>query len=121
MFEDGAAIFYEVCEYREVTGTYTDHKRDETYCETGPRCGEKRYIRCNVQKIKVEDDWISVQEYWDEDAELSQEKVAMLEDVEFEIYDSDNLTFHEIDPPHHVDVSDESEQYRAVYKSGEVL
>lgn len=38
VLEDMAAIFHEQCRWAEVVDSYTDHRRDETYYETGAEC-----------------------------------------------------------------------------------
>jgi len=51
VFEDGAAIFIEVCRW-QPTKTHTDHARDEIYHEPiGPKCGEERRTRMDASYI----------------------------------------------------------------------
>lgn len=119
IFEDKRAFFHEVCEYAPVLDTYTDTKRDEVYHETGPQCSEERFSECNPQKIKIADVWVSVQDYWDEDVELSEPKVKLLESATWAVEqsDPDRLSYHDIEPAKKVEVTDESGTYRVVYSS----
>jgi hypothetical protein len=52
IYEDGAFFIYEQCEYEEITGSYTDHQRDETYYETGYECERERSHRFDLMKIE---------------------------------------------------------------------
>lgn len=72
IFEDGAAIFAEVCRW-QPTKAHTDYARDEIYSEPmGPECGEERYIRFDAAYIveqgrtptlyHIPDDWSDVDE-----------------------------------------------------------
>jgi hypothetical protein len=51
LFEDGAAIFFFECEYTEITGSVTDHERDETYYSEGYSCDETKTIRFDLKKM----------------------------------------------------------------------
>jgi hypothetical protein len=52
LFEDGAAIFFLECEYTEITGSVTDHERDETYYSEGYSCDKTKTIRFNLKEIR---------------------------------------------------------------------
>ena len=56
ILEDMAAIFTEVCDWVEITGSYTDDARDETYYETGAECDATRRYRFELAYIKFIDD-----------------------------------------------------------------
>ena len=42
VLEDMATLFCEECRWAEVVNTYTDHRRDEIYYETGAECEATR-------------------------------------------------------------------------------
>lgn len=54
VLEDMAAIFHEECRFAEVVDTYTDHRRDETYYETGAECDAERYYRFELAYVKTD-------------------------------------------------------------------
>lgn len=54
VLEDIAAIFHEKCRFAEVVDTYTDHKRDETYYETGEECEAERRYRFELTYVITE-------------------------------------------------------------------
>lgn len=51
VLEDLAAIFYEQCRFAEVVDSYTDHRRDETYHETGAECEAERHYRFELAYV----------------------------------------------------------------------
>ena len=51
VLEDMAAIFHEECRFAEVVDTYTDHRRDETYYETGAECQAERHYRFELAYV----------------------------------------------------------------------
>ena len=51
VLEDMAAIFHEQCRWAEVVDTYTDHRRDETYYETGAECEAERHYRFELAYV----------------------------------------------------------------------
>ena len=51
VLEDMAAIFHEQCRWVEVVDTYTDHRRDETYVETGRECEAERHYRLELAYV----------------------------------------------------------------------
>jgi len=53
ILEDMAAIFTEYCDWVEITGSYTDDARDETYYETGAECDASRSYRFELAYVKV--------------------------------------------------------------------
>jgi len=51
VLEDMAAIFHEQCRWAEVVDSYTDHRRDETYYETGAECEAERNYRFELAYV----------------------------------------------------------------------
>jgi hypothetical protein len=51
VLEDMAAIFHEQCRWVEVVDSYTDHRRDETYYETGAECEAERDYRFELAYV----------------------------------------------------------------------
>jgi len=51
VLEDMAAIFHEQCCWAEVVDSYTDHRRDETYYETGAECEAERHYRFELAYV----------------------------------------------------------------------
>jgi len=51
VLEDMAAIFHEQCRFAEVVDSYTDHRRDETYYETGAECEAERHYRFELAYV----------------------------------------------------------------------
>jgi hypothetical protein len=51
VLEDMAAIFHEQCRFAEVVDSYTDHRRDETYYETGTECEAERHYRFELAYV----------------------------------------------------------------------
>jgi len=45
VFEDGAAIFFEYCDWVEVTGSTTSERHDETFYSYGAECDAQRSYR----------------------------------------------------------------------------
>lgn len=55
VFEDAAAIFFEECDWVEITGATTSEKYDETFYSTGAECDATRSYRMEevwVEKIR---------------------------------------------------------------------
>jgi len=50
-----AAIFHEECHWAEVVNSYTDHRRDETYNETGAECEAERHYRFELSYVELPD------------------------------------------------------------------
>ncbi|WP_254273281.1 hypothetical protein [Haloarcula marina] len=53
VLEDMAAIFHEQCHWAEVVNSYTDHRRDETYYETGAECEAERHYRFELTYVEL--------------------------------------------------------------------
>lgn len=53
VLEDMAAIFHEECRWAEVVNMYTDHRRDETYYETGGECEATRWHRFELAYVEL--------------------------------------------------------------------
>jgi hypothetical protein len=51
VLEDMAAIFHEQCRWAGVVDSYTDHRRDETYYETGAECEAERHYRFELAYV----------------------------------------------------------------------
>jgi len=51
VLEDCAAILREECRFAEVVDSYTDHRRDETYYETGAECEAERHYRFELAYV----------------------------------------------------------------------
>lgn len=51
ILEDMAAIFHEQCRWAEIVDSYTDHRRDETYYETGAECEAERHYRFELAYV----------------------------------------------------------------------
>lgn len=124
VFEDGAAIIHQQCEWVEVTGSQTHDERDETYYEYGAECDETRTLRLELNQIR----WVNV--YGSSEAEEGTRKVTKYEihdieealengwvrgavdDVEFR----DKIDSVEIDPD-----GDDVEEVRAYIGNMEVI
>lgn len=86
VLEDTAAIFHEQCRWAEVVDTYTDHRRDETYYETGAECEAERQYRFELAYVIDEsgtrlsrDDIDRLEEEGDDDFETIIEAVIAAE------------------------------------------
>ncbi|QLG50234.1 hypothetical protein [Natrinema halophilum] len=55
VLEDMAAIFHERCCFEEIVDSYTDHRRDETYYETGAECEAERHYRFELEYVETEE------------------------------------------------------------------
>jgi len=53
VLEDMAAIFHEECRFAEVVDSYTDHRRDETYYETGAECEVEHHYRFELVYVDL--------------------------------------------------------------------
>lgn len=82
VLEDMAAIFHEQCRWAEVVDTYTDHRRDETYYETGAECDAERHYRFELAYVT---------ELTDADhpnLRLDREEIDRLEQEDAEMFDT---------------------------------
>jgi hypothetical protein len=51
LIEDSAAIYYEYCNWKEVTSTVHSKKHDETFYGYGDDCNAERHYRMEAQAI----------------------------------------------------------------------
>lgn len=93
LIEDGAAIFYEYCDWVEITGSSHSKKLDETFYETGAECEETRSYRFEYSTLESPQGKIfelpTISE-WDSIDDEIQERIMTLEqrdseDVEMSI------------------------------------
>ncbi|WP_299264529.1 hypothetical protein [Halorientalis sp.] len=91
-----AAIFHEQCRFTEVVDTYTDHRLDETYYETGRECEAERHYRFELAYVVDEsgtrldrDDIDRLEEEGDDGFETIIEAVIAAEQAFPEVVDID--------------------------------
>ncbi len=54
IFEDGAVVFYEECNFVEVHGSYHSERLDEVFYDEGEQCDETRTIRLDLVRFEGE-------------------------------------------------------------------
>jgi len=98
IFEDGAAIFVERCQYVEILGSHTSERYDETFYNEGPRCEEEQRVRLELTHFRtLTDDWIDVSSWRELDPKYS--PIAdtvreLLEEIESGRYEIDGMSVY---------------------------
>jgi hypothetical protein len=94
VFEDGAAIFIEACEWVEILGSVTSERHDETFYNEGAECDETRSYRMELDELYRNGElWLS----FPLDRELTtEEEIAIMELAE--TANEGNAVIEELDP-----------------------
>jgi hypothetical protein len=116
IFEDGAAIFREECEWREVHGSYTSDEYDETFYDEGAKCSESRYYRMEEAWIELRRDDAPDIRYLDTESDGRFWRIGEM--AEMAVVTDDSAEIVSIDPDEeHGEVVVETDDWRIRYEA----